>query len=203
MGTSSLTRDWTRICCIRVWSLSHWTTREVPRIFLCHHLEPKSCMFQALIQIPMWSRVSWLNRQYLLFFFSFLHYQWFIYFFKIFIFTLFYFTILYWFCHTLTWIRHGYTWIPNPEPASHLPCHIISLDHPHAPAPSILYPTSNIDWWFISYMIVYMFQCHSPKSSHLLPLPLSPKVRSIHLCLICCLAYRVIIAIFLNSIYMC
>ena len=86
-------------------------------------------------------------------------------FFLIFIFTLFYFMILYWFCHTLTWIRHGCTWVPNPEPPSHLPPHIISLDHPRAPAPSILYPVSNIDWWFVSYMIVYMFQCHSPKSS--------------------------------------
>ena len=74
-------------------------------------------------------------------------------FFLIFIFTLFYFTILYWFCHTLTWIHHRYTWVPNPEPP---PPHIISLDHPRAPAPSILYPVSNIDWHFISYMIVYM-----------------------------------------------
>ena len=84
---------------------------------------------------------------------------------------------------------------------SHLPPHNISLGHPRAPAPSILYPASDIDWWFVSYMIVYMFQCHSPKSSH--PLPQSPKVRSTHLCLFCCLSYRVIIAIFLNSIYMC
>ena len=108
-------------------------------------------------------------------------------------FTLFYFTILYWFCHTLTWVHHGCTCVPHPEPRSHLPLHIISLDHPHAPAPSILCPVSNIDWHFVSYMIVYMFQCHSPKSSHPLPLPHSPKVRSIHLCLFCCLAYRVII----------
>ena len=126
-----------------------------------------------------------------------------LYFFLIFIFTLFYFTILYWFCHTLTWISHGCTWVPNPEPPSHLPHHIISLDLPRAPAPSILYPVLNIDWWFISYLIVYMFQCHSPKSSHPLPLPQSPKVRSIHLCLFCCITYRVIITIFLNSIYMC
>ena len=125
------------------------------------------------------------------------------FFFLIFIFTLFYFTILYWFCHTLTWIHHGCTWVPNPEPLSHLPPHIISLDHPCAPAPSILYPASNIDWHFVSYMIVYMFQCHSPESSHPLPLPQSPKARSIHLCLFCCFAYRVIITIFLNSIYMC
>ena len=111
------------------------------------------------------------------------------------------FEILYWFFHTLTWICHGYTWLPNPEPPSHHPSHIISLVHPSAPAPSILYPVSNLDWQFISYMILYMFQSHSPKSSHTLPLPQSPKVCSIHLCLFCCLTYRVIITIFLNSIY--
>ena len=127
----------------------------------------------------------------------------FIFFNFFFLFTLFYFSILYWFCHTLTWIHHGCIQAPNPESPSHFPPHIISLDHPHAPAPSILYPVSNMDWHFVSYMIVYMFQCHSPKSSHPLPLPQSPKVRSIHLCLFCCLAYRVIITIFLNSVYMC
>ena len=92
-----------------------------------------------------------------------------------FFFFLFYYTILYWFYHTLTWIHHGCTWVPNPEPPSHLPPHIISLGHPSAPAPSILYPVSNLDWWFFSYMVVYMFQCPSPKSSHPLPLPQSPK----------------------------
>ena len=100
---------------------------------------------------------------------------------------LFYFTILYWFCHTLTWIRHGCTWVPNPEPPSHLSPHIIPLGHPSAPAPSILHPVSNLDWRFISYMMLYVFQCHSPKSSHPLPLPQSPKVCSIHLCLFCCI----------------
>ena len=126
----------------------------------------------------------------------------FTFFFLIFIFTLFCFTILYWFCHTLTWISHGCTWVPNPEPPSHLSPHIISLGHPSAPDPSIMYPVSSLDWQFVSYMIVYTFQCHSPKSSHPLPLPQNPKVCSIHLCLFCCLAYRVIITIFLNSIYM-
>ena len=90
-------------------------------------------------------------------------------------FTLFYFTILYWFCHTSTWIRHGCTWVPNPEPPSHLPLYTISLGHPSAPAPSIQYHASNLDWQFTSYMILYMFQCHFPKSSHPLPLPQSPK----------------------------
>ena len=113
------------------------------------------------------------------------------------------FTILYGFCHTSTWIRHGYTRVPHPEPPSHLPPHTIPLGHPSAPAPSILYHASHLDWWFISYMILYMFQCHSPKSSHPLPLPQSPKDCSIYLCLFCGLAYRVIVTIFLNSIYMC
>ena len=99
-------------------------------------------------------------------------------------FTLFYFTILYWFCHTSTWIRHGCTWVPDPELPSHFPPHTIPLGHPRAPAPRILYPASNLDWRFISYMILYMFQCHYPKSSHPLPLPQSPKDCSIHLCLL-------------------
>ena len=94
-----------------------------------------------------------------------------------------YFTIVYWFCHTSIWIRNRYTCVPHPEPPSHLcPC-TIPLGHPSAPAPSILYPALNLDWQFVSYMILYTFQCHSPKSSHPLPLPQSPKDGSIHLCL--------------------
>ena len=114
-----------------------------------------------------------------------------------------YFTILYWFCHTLTWIRHRCTCVPHPESPSHLPPHIISLGHPGSPALSILCPASNLDGRFISYMILYMFPCHSPKSSHPLLLPQSPKDCSIYLCLFCCPTYRVIVIIFLNSIYMC
>ena len=93
-----------------------------------------------------------------------------------------YFTILYWFCHTLTWILHWWTYVPHPEPPSHLPPHTIPLGHPSAPALSILYHTSNLDWRFVSHTILYIFQCHSPKSSHLRPLSQSPKDCSIHLC---------------------
>ena len=118
----------------------------------------------------------------------------------------FYFTLLYNTVLVLPYIdinpprvyMSSQTWTPLPPPT---PYHL-SGSSP-APAPSILYPASNIAWRFISYMIVYMFQCHSPKSSHPLPLPQSQKVGSTHLCLFCCLAYRVIITIFLNSIYMC
>ena len=49
---------------------------------------------------------------------------------------------------------------------------------------SILYHASNLDWRFISHMIIYMFQCYSPKSPHPLPLPQSPKDCSIHLSLL-------------------
>ena len=90
--------------------------------------------------------------------------------------------------------------IPNPPPST-LPI-TIPLGRPSAPAPSNQYHALNLDWRFVSYMILYMFQCHSPKSSHPLPLPQGPKDCSTHLCLFCCLAYRVIITIFLNSIYM-
>ena len=85
------------------------------------------------------------------------------------------------------------SWTPLP-PSS--PSHPSGLSS--APTPSTLYHVLNLDWWFISHMIIYMFQCHSPKSSH--PLPQSPKDCSIHLCLFCSLAYRVIVTIFLNSI---
>ena len=116
---------------------------------------------------------------------------------------IFHFTMLYWFCHTSTWICHECTRVPNSEPPFHLPANTIPPGHPSAPAPSILYTASNLDWRFISYMVLYMFQCHSPTSSYPLPLPQSPKDCSIHLCLFCCLAYSVIVTIFLNSIYMC
>ena len=91
----------------------------------------------------------------------------------------------------------------SPSWASfHVPPHPIPLGHPSAPAPSILYHASNLDWRFVSHMIIHMFQCHSLKSSHPIPLPQSPKDGFIHLCLFCCLQYRVIVTIFLNSIYM-
>ena len=113
------------------------------------------------------------------------------------------FTILYWVCHISKWIHHRYTSVPHPEPSSLLPPHTIPLGRPNAPAPSIQYRASDLDWRLVSYMILYMFQCHSPKSSHPLPLPQRPKDCSIHQCLFCCLVYRVIVTIFLNFIYMC
>ena len=119
-----------------------------------------------------------------------------------FYFLFFNFTILYWFCQISKWIHHRYTRVPHPEPSSLLPPRTIPLGCPSAPAPSIQYHASNLDWRLVSYMILYILQCHSPKSSHPLPLPQSPKDCSIHQCLFCCLVYRVIVTVFLNSIYM-
>ena len=55
-----------------------------------------------------------------------------------------------------------------------LPPHTIPLGRHSAPAASIQYCAWNLDWQVISYMILHMFQCHSPKSSHPLPLQQSP-----------------------------
>ena len=52
-----------------------------------------------------------------------------------FVFFHFYFILFFFsgFCHTLTWISHGYTCIPHPDPPSHLPLHLIPLGLPSAP----------------------------------------------------------------------
>ena len=50
------------------------------------------------------------------------------------------------FCHTLTWISHGCTCVPHPEPFSYLPPHPIPKGHPSASALSTLSHASNLDW---------------------------------------------------------
>ena len=73
------------------------------------------------------------------------------------------------------------------------PCHCchhtIPLGRPSAPALRLQYHASNLDWWFISYMILYV----SMLFSQIIPPSLSPtesKDCSVHLCLFCCLTYR-------------
>ena len=62
--------------------------------------------------------------------------------------------------------------ILNPPPTSFpIPSlWVIPVHQPRAPSHS-----SNLDWRFISHMIIYMFQCRSPKSSHPRPLPTESK----------------------------
>ena len=83
------------------------------------------------------------------------------------------------------------SWTPLPPPFPYHPSGSSLCTSPKHPVSS-----SNLDWQFVSYMILYMFQCHSPKSSHPFPLPQSPRDCSIYLCLFCCLTYRVIVTIF-------
>ena len=86
---------------------------------------------------------------------------------------------------------------PLPPPSPYHPSGLSQCTSPKHPASCIKF---GLVIRFI-YDIIHV-QCHSPKSSHPLPLPQSPKDRSIRQCLFCCLAYRVIVTIFLNSIYM-
>ena len=85
-----------------------------------------------------------------------LHKEWKLLFFLIYLFIFLLYNIVLVLPYT-TCICHGCTCVPHPEPPSHLPPHTIPLGRPSAPAPSILYPASNLDWRFVSYMILYMF----------------------------------------------
>ena len=85
----------------------------------------------------------------------------------------------------------------SPEHPTSLPPHPIPLGCPRAPALSALLHASNLHWSSILHMVIYMFRCYSLNSL----LPHSPKVCSLHMCLFCFLAYRIIITVFLNSSY--
>ena len=107
------------------------------------------------------------------------------------------FTTLWWFLHTWTWICHRYTrvppsWIPLPFP---FPRHLSGCLR--ALALSVLPHTSKLHGSSILYTVIYMSQCYSLKLSHPRLLPLSPNVCSLHLCLFCCPACRIVVTMFL------
>ena len=90
--------------------------------------------------------------------------------------------------------------ILNPPPTS-LPIPSLWVIPVHQPQAScILHRTWTGDSFLIRCYICFnsILPYHLP-----LPLPQSPKDCSIHLCLFCCVTYRIIVTIFLNSIYMC
>ena len=62
------------------------------------------------------------------------------------------------FCHTLTWISHGFTCVPHPDPPSHLPPHPIPLGLPSAPALStcLMHPTWAVICFTFDSMLVSM-----------------------------------------------
>ena len=105
------------------------------------------------------------------------------------------------FCHTFTWISHEFTVSPilnSPSTSLSTPSLWVILVNTR---PEHLSHASNLGWRSVSHLIIYMFQCYSLRSSHPRLLPQSPKVCSIHLCLFFCPAYRVIVTVCLNSIY--
>ena len=64
--------------------------------------------------------------------------------------------------HTLTWISHGCTSVPIlKSPPTSFPSHPSGC--PSALALSALFHTLNLDWWSLSHMVIYMFQCYSLK----------------------------------------
>ena len=81
----------------------------------------------------------------------------------------------------------------NPPPTS-LPTTSLWVIPMHQPQASC----TLCQTWTGDSILTWQYTCynsHSPKSSHPLPLPLSPKVWYTHLCLFSCLAYRVVIGI--------
>ena len=99
-------------------------------------------------------------------------------------------------------LRRVYTCSPSwallPPPSPYHPSVSSQCTSPKLPV-SCIEPGLAIHFL---YDIIHVLMPFSQIIPHL-PLPQSPKDCSIHLCLFCCLAYRVVVTIFLNSIYMC
>ena len=89
------------------------------------------------------------------------------------------------------------SWTPLPPPSPYHPSGSSQCTSPKLPV-SCIEPGLAIRFLYDIIHVLTPFSQIIP----LLPLPQSPKDCSIYPCLFCCLTYRVIITIFLNSIYM-
>ena len=111
-----------------------------------------------------------------------------------------YFTTLQW---VLSYIDMnqpwGYMYSPSLSPLAP-PSPPDSSGSSQCTRPKDLSHASHLGWWSVSYR---WYTCCSLETSHPHLLPQNPKLCSVHLCFFFCFAYRVIITIFLNSIYMC
>ena len=87
-----------------------------------------------------------------------------------------------------------------PPPTS-LPT-IIHLGCPSAPALSALFHALNLDWSSVSHMVNTCFNAILSNHPTLAFFHRVQKTVFLYLCIFCCLAYRIIITIFLNSISM-
>ena len=97
------------------------------------------------------------------------------------------------FCCTLTWISRGCICVHlSWPPPLHLPPHTIPLGCPRAPTLGTLLHALSLHWSSILHMAIYMSHWYSLKSSHPYLLPLSLKICSLHLCLLCCPACSII-----------
>ena len=89
------------------------------------------------------------------------------------------------------------SWILLPPPSPYHPSGSSQCTSPKLPV-SWIEPGLAIHFLYDIIHVLMPFSQIIPP----LPLPQSPKDCSIHLCLFCCLAYRLVITTFLNSIYM-
>ena len=104
------------------------------------------------------------------------------------------------FYHTSTWICHGYTYLPHPEPTSHLSTHPIPLGCPRVLTLDALLHASNLPWSSILHMLIYMFQ--AILSNH-------PTFTFFHwvqksvlyISHLCCLACKIVITVFLKATF--
>ena len=105
------------------------------------------------------------------------------------------------FCHTFTEISHWVymcspSWHSLPPPSPPHPSGSSQCTSPEHPV-SCIEPGLAICFTYDNIHVSMLFSQIIPPS----PSSQNPKDRSLH-CLFCCLAYRVIITIFLNFIYM-
>ena len=75
------------------------------------------------------------------------------------------------FCIGFAIHQHESTMGVHVFPILNLPLHTIPLGHPTAPALSILYHALNLDWRFISYMILFLKKLTSGFINSSLPFP--------------------------------